>query len=128
MVVLDTHALLWLVDEPVRLSNAARTLIQSEDRIGIAAISGWEVGMLVEHELIRLDRPAADWLAQALARPRVEELPLTAAIALQAAKLPDRFPRDPADRLIYATARAHGAQLVTRDERLADYDPAGTVW
>ena len=42
--------------------------------------------------------------------------------------LDDPFPGDPADRMIYATARAEGADLVTRDRRLRDYDPRGTLW
>lgn len=69
---------------------------------------------------IQLDRPVADWLAQALARPGVSEVPVTVPIALAAATLPDDFPRDPAGRLIYATARAQGAALVTMDARLRD--------
>ena len=126
--MLDTHVWLWLVDDPARLGAPARRAIEAEQRVGVAAISAWELGMLVARERLRLDRPAGLWLAQALAHPGLQELPLTAAIALGAAELPERFPRDPADRLIYATARARGARLVTRDERLREYDPAGTVW
>jgi PIN domain nuclease of toxin-antitoxin system len=70
------------------------------------------------------------WVRAALAAdPRTVELPLTAAIAVRAAGLGADGPHgDPADRFIYATARSHGASLVTRDAALRAHDPAHTVW
>lgn len=61
-----------------------------------------------------------------LSRKGVTTLPLTAEIAMDAGQL--RFVADPADRLIYATARAAGAYLITRDERIRGHDPAIAVW
>ncbi len=128
MLLLDTHAWLWLVDRPSKLGEEAGALIQGGEPGGVASISAWEIGMLHRRGRIELDRPVTGWLAQALARPGLTEIPLTGAIALAAALLPADFPRDPADRLIYSTARAQGARLVTKDARLRDFDPAGTVW
>jgi len=128
VLVLDTHAWIWLVDRPSRLGRKARALIAAGERLGVASISAWEVAMLHGHGRIELDRPVADWVAQALARPGLNEIPLTAPVAVAAALLPDDFPRDPADRIIYANARAERAVLVTRDVRLREVDPAGTVW
>ncbi len=53
---------------------------------------------------------------------------LTPATATEAALLGDEFPSDPADRLIYATARSEGAALVTRDSTLREFDPRATIW
>ena len=128
MLLLDTHAWIWLVDRPSALSTEARALIEADDQLGVASISGWEVGMLHSRGRIALDRPVENWLAQALARAGISEVPLTAPVALAAAMLPEDSPRDPADRLIYATARAQGAALVTKDARLRAFDPAGTIW
>lgn len=129
MVVLDTHAWLWWLSQPGKLSPAARRAIDEAESVGVCAVSAWEVAMLVGRGRISLDRDVATWVRQALAHPRVTAAPLTAEVAVAAGLLDaERFPGDPADRFIYATARAHRAPLVTRDERLRAYDPRGTVW
>jgi PIN domain nuclease of toxin-antitoxin system len=128
VIVLDTHVWLWWQSDPGRLSAAAREAIDGADEIMVSAISAWEVAMLAARGRIALDRPAARWVRAALdADPRVDEAPLTAAIAVRAAAL-DGLPGDPADRFIYATARDRGASLVTRDEALRRHDPARTIW
>ncbi len=126
MILLDTHAWIWSLTEPRRLSRAAARAIDRTDRIGIATMSVVELAELALRRRIELDAPVRTWVRDALARDRVEPLPLTAEIALDAAQL--RFDGDRADRIIYATARAEGAQLVTRDERLRAFDPELTVW
>ena len=89
-------------------------------------MSAFEVGELALRGRITLAAPVRDWVRAALSRERVESLPLTHEIALDAAQL--RFDANPADRIIYATARAEDAQLVTRDERMRRFDPERTVW
>lgn len=84
--------------------------------------------MLATKGRIRTDRPVERWIRQALARPGLQAVPLLPAVATAAGMLADAFPGDPADRLIYATARAAGAGLITRDRRLRGFDPRGTVW
>ena len=129
LVVLDTHAWLWWEAAPEHLSATAARTISQADQVAICTISCWELAMLAARRRIGLDRPVDAWVRLALSRERVEPLQLTAQAALTAAALPsDRFPADPADRLIYASVRHAGAQLVTRDERLRRYDPALTVW
>lgn len=85
-----------------------------------------ESAQLAERRRIELDSPTRDWVRAALAVDRVDLLPLTAEVAVDAAQL--RFAGDPFDRVIYATARAVGARLVTADERIRSFDPEGTVW
>lgn len=128
MIVLDTHVWLWWLSDPDRLSAAAREAVDAADEIAISAISAWEVAMLEARGRIALDRPASQWIRAALdADPRIVPAPLTASIAVRAARL-DGLPGDPADRFIYATARERGASLVTRDEALRRHDPARTIW
>jgi len=129
VIVLDTHAWLWWLAEPSRLSPAARRAIDEATAIGVCAVSAWEVAMLVRRGRISLDRDVAAWVGQALAHARVTPQPLTPEVAVAAGLLDgDGFPGDPADRFIYATARAHRAPLVTRDERIRRFDARTTVW
>lgn len=128
MILLDTHAWLWWVAARERLSARAREAIAGAGSVGVSPLSCWEVGMLAQRGRIALARPAADWMRQALALPgtRVVEPGPQAAIA--AAELPEEFPRDPVDRLLYASAVAAGAPLVTKDRRLRAFDPYRTLW
>lgn len=129
MIVLDTHAWLWWLADPARLSPAARRAIDEAPQIGVSSVSAWEVAMLVARGRIALDRDVAAWVRQALAHARVREQPLSAEIALAAGLLDDRgFPGDPADRFIYATAEAARARLVTRDEAIRRFDARTPLW
>ena len=126
MIVLDTHAWLWWTDAPARLSPTATRAIEGADSIGICTISVLELAERVQRGRIDLALPTRSWVRASLARDRVQPLPLTAEVALDAAQL--RFGGDPADRIIYATARAADAQLVTRDERMHAFDPERAIW
>lgn len=126
MIVLDTHAWIWSVVAPARLSRAARRAIDKADRIGVSTMSVFELGELVQRQRLTLDAPLRTWVRDALARDLVESLPLTPEVAVDAVQL--RFDANPADRIIYATARAEDAQLVTRDERMHAFDPHRALW
>lgn len=128
MIVLDTHAWIWWRSDPRRLSANARQVIADADRLGLSSVSVWELGTLVRRGRISLDREVRHWVRQAVADPRVDVLPPDADVALAAALLDDAFPGDPADRVIYATARHLDAPLLSRDERIARFDPARLVW
>jgi PIN domain nuclease of toxin-antitoxin system len=129
VIVLDTHAWLWWTSEPERLSDAARAAIAETASIGISTISAWEVAMLTVRGRISLDRDVGLWVRQALAQERVEALAPSAETAIAAGLLDAKsFPGDPADRLIYATATAAEARLVTRDGAIRAFDPDITIW
>jgi len=129
LIVLDTHAWVWWAGETGDLSAAASEEISAAEQIGVSAISCWEVTMLVQRRRLELAPDAGTWIAAALAMPRVRELRLDARAAVRAGALDrDRFPGDPADRLIYATAVELGVRLVSRDTDIAAFDPARVVW
>lgn len=119
-VLLDTHVLLWWQAGSERLSAMANARISAATRLLVSPISGWEVGMLVGKDRVRLDRPTAAWMRDLLAQDRVEAATLSPAIAVAAAELPD-FHGDPADRLLYATARSLQAELLSKDGLLHRY-------
>lgn len=129
MIVLDTHAWVWWVNQSRQLSEAAAAAIASADVVGVSAVSCWEVARLALEDRIELDRDPTEWIRRALALPAVTSVPLEALDGVEAARLDrDAFPRDPADRFIYATAKRRAAILVTRDRRLREFDPRGTLW
>ena len=130
MIVLDTHIWVWWVDGSERLTPAQRSAIEAEQQggaVGISAISCWEISLLVAQERLELQTEVLTWLRDELAYPGVRLLPLTAEVAVEAYQLPDTFHRDPADRLIVATARHHACPLVTSDRKILDYPHVSTV-
>jgi PIN domain nuclease of toxin-antitoxin system len=129
VIVLDTHAWIWWMSAPERLSTTAREAIAEASSIGISTISAWEVAMLSSRGRISLDREVSLWVRQALAEARVEPLAPNTEVAVAAGLLDAQgFPGDLIDRLIYATARNLDARLVTRDAAIRRFDPAITVW
>lgn len=85
--------------------------------------------MLATANRMQLDREVTAWVRRALAHARVSALPVDSEIAMQAALLErEGFAKDPADRIIYATARSAGVPLVTADTEIRDFDPARVVW
>ena len=128
MIMLDTHALIWAVADSKRLSRTAAAAIRAhkEDGLVIAAITLWELAMLVVRGRIQafgtVEASVALFAEGTIIRP------ITAEIASIAAQFPREFPQDPADRLIAATARAEGLPLITRDERLHQSPLVQTIW
>ena len=128
MIVLDTHAWIFMVDDPKRLGRAARRAIAKVDRLGVAAVSMWELALLVEKERLSLDRELLEWIRDALGQPRVELLAMTPAVVATAHQLRGALDGDPGDRLIVATALVEGVKLVTKDARISDSGIVPVVW
>lgn len=89
-----------------------------EEPLWVSDISLWEVATLVNLERIRLRLPLRDWLERAVAPPLVRRVSISPAVAADVAAFPDSFHRDPADRIIVASARTTGATLLTQDRRI----------
>ena len=83
--------------------------------------------MLAERQRITLHADALSWLRRSLAYPTVHLLPITPEIAVRAYNLPEPFHRDPADRMLVATALEHSSPLVTSDERIILYPHVQTI-
>ena len=121
--LLDTHVLLWWLTGGARLSPAQREVVASasaESPLLVSDISLWEIATLHSLGRIRLSVPLRDWLERAVAPPLVRRHGISPAIAAELAALPDSFHRDPADRILVATARVLGATLLTQDRRILD--------
>ena len=131
MIVLDTHAWIWLVSSPAYLSETAKGIIDTavtERNIYISAISTWEVAILVARGRLELTMSAGDWVAASEAIPFLNFVPVSNSIALKSVELPGALHNDPADRIIIATAVSMGAILVTKDEKIRNYPHVKTAW
>lgn len=131
MILLDTHVWVWIVLKPSKISKAAELAIRRSSAsggLGIATISLWEIAQLIARGTLPVDRSADDWIARLVEETGVTLHCLTPKIAALASQFPETFPKDPADRIIGATARAHAFKLVTSDERMNDSPLLTTIW
>ena len=122
MIILDTHIWVRWVDPeanplPVRILEH----IESTDQLAVSAITCWEVAWLVRRNRLNLLPDLASWFELALDGSGVLCIPISQPIAICAANLPEHH-RDPADRLIIATAIQQHASLISLDSDFAAYD------
>ncbi len=94
----------------------------------VSAISSWEVALLVARHRLRFTMDAQDWIAKSEALPFLHFVPVDNHIAIRSVRLPKPFHKDPADRMIVATALTLGAPLVSSDTRLLRYPHVETIW
>jgi PIN domain nuclease of toxin-antitoxin system len=129
MIVLDTHILIWLAATSKRLGKHAREVLAGDSELAISTVSVQEIAYLVTRGRIELDRPLKTWVSDVLTVHDIRPIAPDVSVALRAGSFdPEKFPGDPADRVIYATAVEHSAQLATADERLRAVDPARIAW
>jgi len=131
VIVLDTHTLIWWVTNDAALSKKAKTAIERERAGGeiiVSAISAWEIAMLVKRETIAFSMDVENWLATVQQIPGVRFAPVDVDVSLKSVQLPGEFHKDPADRLIVATARKFAAPLVTKDLKIRAYAHVKTIW
>jgi len=124
-LLLDTHIALWLDSGDDRLRASTRALIdgcwQNGGAILLSAITVWEIALLVDTGRIDLDVPVAAWIERFLDRPGIEAVPLGHQAASRSYQLHHLEHRDPADRLLIATAIELACPLVTYDERIVRF-------
>ena len=128
--LLDTHVLIWWLNDVSRLSPEQREVVASasvDSPLLVSDISLWEVATLYDLGRILLAVPLREWLDKAVAPPLVKRQGISPAIAAELAALPDSFHRDPADRILVATARVFGATLLTRDRRIIEANLVETL-
>jgi PIN domain nuclease of toxin-antitoxin system len=124
-LLLDTHIVLWLDSGSERLRPETLTLIDDCWRGGgtilLSAVSAWEIALLLDTGRIDLDVPIDAWVRRFVERPGVEGAALSLAAAARSYQLHHLEHRDPADRLLIATAIELDCPLVTYDERITAF-------
>jgi PIN domain nuclease of toxin-antitoxin system len=119
--LLDTSVLLRWFGVDRALSKAHERVIASagdENPLWVSDISLWEVATLHELGRIELSVPLRQWVEAATSPPLVQRIGISPAVAAEVAALPSSFHRDPADRIIVASARVIGATLLTLDRQI----------
>jgi PIN domain nuclease of toxin-antitoxin system len=128
---LDTHILIWWLTDPRRLSRRQSKVLQELEQDGqpaaISAITLWESAMLVQRKKIEVESSLDAWIGELESHPLLAVLPITARIAAESVRLNASFPKDPADRLIVATARCHGLALITADQNIRSWGKVAMV-
>ncbi len=123
MLLLDTHALVWLVEGNRRLGSVALEKINqalADGQLAVASISFWEIAMLVEKGRLEFNIELDIWRHDLL-QNGLQEISLTGAAAIRAGQLKD-FHGDPADRMIVATAIENSAVLITADRKILQWE------
>jgi PIN domain nuclease of toxin-antitoxin system len=117
-VLLDTHVVLWTLDEPDILGRAAFEILRSPETLRVVSVASlWEIA--IKRAIGRLEAP--EDLPDFLMKHRHEILPISAGHAWRVGRLPT-IHGDPFDRLLVAQAQAEGIPLITHDRQLEDYD------
>ena len=124
-LLLDTHIALWLDSGDDHLRPSTRTFIddcwQNGGTIFLSSVTVWEIALLVDTRRIELDVPVDAWVLRFLDRPGIEAVPLAHRAAARSYQLHHLEHRDPADRLLIATAIELGCPLVTYDKRIVQF-------
>jgi len=125
LLLLDTHIALWLDSGDQHLHRSTRSLLdrhwQNGGTVVLSAVSAWEIALLVDTERIELDVPVPAWIERFVARAGIVSTPLSHTAASQSYQMRKLEHRDPADRLLVATAIELRCPLVTYDTRIANF-------
>lgn len=130
MILFDTHVLVWLSIEPGKLSSKAKVAIESARENGegmaISDITLLELATMARKGRLQLNMTFESFLQEIEARFTI--LPITGRACVRTTTLPAGYPKDPADRVIGATALVEGLTLLTADKEILRSKAVPTIW
>ena len=126
MICLDTHAFVWMAIAPTKLSAKVLKVVNDESEFLIADITVWEISVLIHKQRLTLPLPFEEFMDLAIRSRNYKIAPLTPSIAILSSSL--MMHKDPADRLICATAIRHKVKLITKDKEIIRSGVVETVW
>ncbi len=127
-LLLDTCAAIYVFDNEPMADEAVAAMDHAWDEnipIYVSPITAWEIGMLAARQRLRSVLPADRWFRKLMETPGFRSADLSPEILIASWMLPGTLNRDPADRIIAATAREHGFRVMTRDRLLLNYAQSG---
>ena len=129
-LLLDTCAVIWIAEDQAISGTAALALDQAhaaDQFVYVSPITAWEIGLLVASgRLTSIIKPQL-WFQRVLDVPNMRLADMSPDLLISSSFLPGEPPRDPADRIIAATAREFGYTLMTRDRPLLAYAEQGHI-
>ncbi|MBV6492051.1 MAG: Ribonuclease VapC22 [Turneriella sp.] len=131
MIVLDTHTWIWWLTQPSLLPKKAKNVIHEAMKnyqIAISSMSVWEIAMLCAKGRLEFAIPYREFIRQTEALAFVQFITPDNNIFLNSVEMVDYPVKDPADRIIMATANHLSAILITRDEAMHTYRQVRTLW
>lgn len=130
MILVDTHIVVWLAFDQTRLSQKAKTAIdevrKNKDGLAVSAITLLELASLAKKAKFTIHISLESFLQEV--ENRFVVLPITGRACARTAGLPAGYPKDPADRIIGATALVEGLALVTADREIRRSKAVQTIW
>jgi len=131
MIVIDTHVMIWRALSPKDITAKARKVIQQahdDQSILVSEISFWEIAMLIKERRLKIEADALTFIKLLCRANTYHFSGITPEIAHVSVNLPDDINKDPADRLICATAIVSHATLITADKNLRASKAIKTIW
>jgi PIN domain nuclease of toxin-antitoxin system len=129
MILLDTQVVVWLAFQPDLLSPAAAKAViaaRVQDGVAISDKTLWEIAMMVSRRRVEIRGTLIDFLRATEDEALV--LPVDSAVAERSMAFGPRYPKDPADRIIGATALVYGLPLVTVDKAIRGSGEVPCIW
>ncbi len=130
MILLDTHAVIWMVLQPELLSTRAKTRIEQAiaegEALGCSVLALYEIVYGIQRGRIRL-HVSVDEFCRAI-QHQLAVLPITPDVAVVAGELRNELHGDPMDRMIVATALLEKCDLITADDRIRKAKVCKTLW
>lgn len=127
VIILDTHIWIWLINGNFdRFPQHWLRDIQTASRVGVSAVSCYEIALAVKRGRIALSKDLSTWFSSSLRLAGIDLIPITEQISIQAVEL-SPIHKDPFDRLIIATALVHQARLASVDGLFQHYPELNTV-
>ena len=128
MILLDTHAFVWLTSDNSMLPDKAKAAITEHAlSLCISSITALEIALLVKRERLILPLPVTEYIEKALSFHEIRECLPDRKILIKSAELPD-IHNDPFDRIIIATALVHDMPIITKDRKFTGYPNIITIW
>jgi PIN domain nuclease of toxin-antitoxin system len=129
-LLLDTCATIWIASKAPLADEATLVLDQAEDEgrsMLVSPITVWEIGLLVANGRLAFVMDPRAWFDRLMEAPNIQLADLRPSVLIASSFLPGVPPRDPADRIMIATAREQNLTIVTRDRHMLNYAAAGHV-
>lgn len=130
MILLDTHVVIWLASGDAQLSTKAQAAIdearRNQQALSISDFTMFELAMLSRKKRVGLNISLESFLFEV--EQRFVILPITRDVCVQTLAFPRKYPRDPADLIIGATAVVNGLTLVTADRAIRESGAVHTIW